>query len=117
MKGLGQSQPVSGKSAKQQAAVETVEEMDLDVDSGPASSHAGDTKQNWAQCTVIINNLAVLLLQFGLRDQPDILRTIVDAVVELTRQYVTGVVLWGSNDYAVFRLYEAKTVFELPVCT
>lgn len=90
IRGLGLPKPAGKKSAKQHAADDTVEDMDIDAGTEPASSHAGNAKQIWAQCTMIINNLAGLLLHFGMRDQPDLLRNIVDALVELTRQSMTG---------------------------
>ena len=89
IKGLAAPRSVSKKPA-QQPAEEAGDDMDLDADSQPASNQANDAKQLWAQCAVTINNLAALLQRFGMRDQPDILRTIVDALVEVSRQSTSG---------------------------
>lgn len=81
--------PASIKKSKQQTATDC-DDMEIDNDFEASHSQADSTKANLASCTVIVQNLAILLESFGLRDQPDNMRAIVDALVETTRRVTTG---------------------------
>lgn len=69
---------------KQQAASDEHEDMEVDDNNALAHSQAGSTKASLLSCSVIVQNVAILLEKHGMRDQPDNLRMIIDALVETT---------------------------------
>ena len=81
--------PVSAaKSSKRQA--DDAEDMDVDG-SEPAGSQAAPTSSAAsAECAVVINNLADLFQHFGYRDQPDIVRSVIETLPQITRQCTAG---------------------------
>ena len=81
--------PVSvAKASKKQA--DDAEDMDVD-DTEPAGGQAAPTSSAAsAECAIIINNLADLFQHFGFRDQPDIVRSVVETLPQVTRQCTTG---------------------------
>ena len=83
----------SNKKAQQQAATDEHDDMDIDTEStepDAACSQAVSTKTKLLSCAVIVKNVAALLQSFGLRDQPDNMRAIVDTLVDVTRHVTTG---------------------------
>ncbi|KAK9813253.1 hypothetical protein WJX72_011494 [[Myrmecia] bisecta] len=73
--------PQAAGPAKQ--AGEDVDMDDGEAEEGPSSSAGGSQQQQ--QCAAVISNLATLLQEFGLRDQPDTLRTFADSFAEIAR--------------------------------
>ena len=81
---------VPSRKGKQQAATDEGDDMVVDNEPEQAYSQADTTKANLGNCAVIVKNLAILLQSFGMRDQPDNMRTLVDALVEVTRHVTAG---------------------------
>ena len=85
--------PSSNKKAQQPAATDEHDDMDIDTEStapDAACSQVVSTNTKLASCAVIVKNIATLLQSFGMRDQPDNMRAIVDTLVEVTRHVTTG---------------------------
>lgn len=85
--------PSSNKKAQQPAATDEHDDMDIDTEStepDAACSQAVSTKIKLVSCAIIVKNIAALLQSFGLRDQPDNMRAIVDTLVDVTRHVTTG---------------------------
>ena len=83
-------QAVPSRKGKQQAATDEGDDMNVDNEPEQVYSPADSTKANLGNCAVIVKNLAILLQSFGMRDQPDNMRTLVDALVEVTRHVPAG---------------------------
>lgn len=81
--------PVKGKKQENTRA------DDMEVDDGDStapntSSAATDTNLHNQECATIISNLADLFQQFGIRDQPDIVRTTIETLAQVTRLCPAG---------------------------
>ena len=66
-------------------------EVDGDDDTAPSTSLAA-TCANLAtqESTTVINNMADLFQHFGIRDQPDIVRTTIETRAQVTRLCASG---------------------------
>lgn len=65
-------------------------EVDGDNDAAPSTSSATSANLHNQECATIISNLADLFQQFGIRDQPDIVRTTIETLAQVTRMCPAG---------------------------
>ena len=66
------------------------EDMEVDDDEPGETSVALCSKVTTAECAIMITNLADLFQHFGIRDQPDILRTVIETLAYITKHCTTG---------------------------
>ncbi|KAL3140652.1 hypothetical protein ABBQ32_005218 [Trebouxia sp. C0010 RCD-2024] len=72
--------PLKGKKDDTRA-----EDMEVDDNAQSSGTVAKLTSLAQQECATVINNLADLFQQFGTRDQPDIARTTIDTLAQVTR--------------------------------
>lgn len=76
--------PVKGRKQENTGADDI--EVDGDDHTAPSTSSAATIASLATQeCAIIISNLADLFQQFGARDQPDIVRTTIETLTQVTR--------------------------------
>ncbi len=83
------------------------EDMDIDEDEPVESNAAPSSKSLSTECSNIINNLADLFQHFGLRDQPDIVRAMIETLAHVTRNCTAGVPQ-SSPVFWRFRAYQKR---------
>lgn len=77
--------PLKGKKDDTRA-----EDMEVDDNAQSSGTVAKLTSLAQQECATVINNLADLFQQFGTRDQPDIARTTIDTLAQVTRLCTAG---------------------------
>lgn len=80
--------PLKGKK-KENTRADDMEADDAE-DIAQSTSSAATSAGLASQCATIINNLADLFQQFGTRDQPDIARTTIESLAQVTRLCMAG---------------------------
>ncbi len=88
VRGLTAPSAVPNEKKKQKAEAE-----DMDVDDSDAAERSAPLaiSMTTQECCIVINNLADLLQHFGIRDQPDIVRAIIETLAHVTRHCPAGV--------------------------
>lgn len=67
------------------------EDMDIDDNDAAKCSAPPASSMTPRECCIVINNLADLLQHFGIRDQPDVVRAVVETLAHVTRHCSAGV--------------------------
>ena len=81
--------PVRGKKKENTTADDM--EVDVDDDTAPSTgSAAASASPPLSECAIVINNLADLFQHHGIRDQPDIVRTTIETLAQVTRLCTAG---------------------------
>lgn len=81
--------PVTGKKKENTKADKM--EVDSDDKTHPSISLAATCANlTTEECAIVINNMAHLFQHFGIRDQPDIVRTAIETLSQVTRLCVSG---------------------------
>jgi len=90
VRGLTASSAAPKGKKKQKAEAEDMNIDDNDTAERSAPPAGSMTTQ---ECCIVINNLADLLQHFGIRDQPDIVRAVIETLAHVTRHCSAGVSL------------------------
>jgi len=97
VRGLTASSAAPKGKKKQKAEAEDMNIDDNDTAERSAPPAGSMTTQ---ECCIVINNLADLLQHFGIRDQPDIVRAVIETLAHVTRHCSAGV------SHVAFRAYD-----------
>ena len=89
VKTLVAPRPVVKSNSKESVHVE-----DMDIDGNEEESVVTSSKSALSECTIIINNLADLFEYFGVRDQADIIRVVIETLTQITRECTGGTSLF-----------------------
>ena len=81
--------PLKGK-AKENTRADDMEVDEIDDNAQSTSAAATSATLATQECATVINNLADLFQQFGTRDQPDIARTTIETLAQVTRLCPAG---------------------------
>ena len=98
---LVQAQATPKAPVKRKKETAEPEDMEVDADDNIAQStgstrHTGSTVLR--DCATIISNLADLFQHFGIRDQPDIVRSTIETLAQVTRLCSAGVMLQSLRE-------------------
>ena len=80
------------KAQKKKQQHTEAEYMDEDDENSAETSAAATGSMNTNECCIVINNLADLFQHFGIRDQPDTVRAVIETLAAVTRQCSSGAV-------------------------
>ncbi len=85
----GFTAPLAAPKGKKKQKAEA-EDMDIDDNDAAERSAPPASSMTTQECCIVINNLADLLQHFGIRDQPDIVRAVIETLVHVTRHCSAG---------------------------
>jgi len=86
----GLAAPSAAPKGKKKQKAEA-EDMDIDDNDTADRSAPPASSMTTQECCIVINNLADLLQHFGIRDQPDIVRAIIETLAHVARHCSAGV--------------------------
>ena len=86
----GFTAPLAAPKGKKKQKAEA-EDMDIDDNDAAERSAPPASSMTTTECCIVINNLADLLQHFGIRDQPDIVRAVIETLAHVTRHCSAGV--------------------------
>ena len=99
----GMVAPTAAPKAQKKKQQDTkAEYMDDDGEDPAETSAAATGSMNTNECCIVIKNLAELFQHFGIRDQPDTVRAVIETLAAVTRQCSAGAVPIRQTDPQVY---------------
>lgn len=100
----GLAAPSAAPKGKKKQKAEA-EDMDIDDNDAAERSTPPASSMTTQECCIVINNLADLLQHFGIRDQPDIVRAVIETLAHVTRHCPAGVSHFAVCAYDCLMFY------------